>query len=61
MFIAFGIFARSLPSSPEFADLSRSLSGIDLADSIAGDGHKMLNVVRTSNSHQNWAIVLTHN
>ncbi|KIM99360.1 hypothetical protein OIDMADRAFT_126850 [Oidiodendron maius Zn] len=41
---AFGIFARSLASSPEFADLSKSLSGIELADSIAGDAHKMLNV-----------------
>lgn len=61
MVIAFGIFARSLPSSPEFADLSKSLSGIELADSIAGDAHKMLNVVRTSSPHQNCAIVLTHN
>lgn len=41
---AFGIFARCLPSSPEFASLFSSASGLELADSISGDGHKMLNV-----------------
>lgn len=41
---AFGIFARSLPKNPEFTSLINSASGIELADSITGDGHKMLNV-----------------
>ncbi|TVY43954.1 L-2,4-diaminobutyrate decarboxylase [Lachnellula subtilissima] len=41
---AFGIFARSLPETAEFAALRTASSGLDLADSITGDGHKMLNV-----------------
>ncbi|CZT00757.1 related to L-2,4-diaminobutyrate decarboxylase [Rhynchosporium agropyri] len=41
---AFGIFARCLPSTVEFATLRRYASGIELADSICGDAHKMLNV-----------------
>lgn len=41
---AFGIFARSLPGTSEFSSLIGSASGIELADSITGDGHKMLNV-----------------
>jgi hypothetical protein len=43
--LAFGIFARSLPNTPEFSSLINSASGLELADSITGDGHKMLNVV----------------
>lgn len=43
--VAFGIFARSLPQTPEFSFLINSTSGLELADSITGDGHKMLNVV----------------
>ncbi|KAH7407614.1 pyridoxal phosphate-dependent transferase [Cadophora sp. MPI-SDFR-AT-0126] len=41
---AFGIFARCLPSTAEFSTLFNSASGIELANSICGDGHKMLNV-----------------
>ncbi|PQE05814.1 pyridoxal-dependent decarboxylase protein [Rutstroemia sp. NJR-2017a BVV2] len=41
---AFGLFARTLPKTPEFAALHRSCEGIELADSITGDCHKMLNV-----------------
>jgi glutamate/tyrosine decarboxylase-like PLP-dependent enzyme len=40
------MFARCLPQTPEFADLIKCVSGLELADSITGDGHKMLNVVR---------------
>jgi glutamate/tyrosine decarboxylase-like PLP-dependent enzyme len=40
------MFARCLPRTPEFADLSKGVSGLELADSITGDAHKMLNVVR---------------
>lgn len=42
---AFGLFARSLPATPEFESLRELASGLELADSITGDGHKMLNVV----------------
>ncbi|KAL8304850.1 hypothetical protein RB601_009919 [Gaeumannomyces tritici] len=41
---AFGIFARALPKTSEFARLHDAVSGLDLADSITGDGHKILNV-----------------
>ncbi|KAK6607667.1 pyridoxal-dependent decarboxylase [Botrytis cinerea] len=41
---AFGIFAQSLPNTSEFASLKGVSAGIQLADSITGDGHKMLNV-----------------
>ncbi|KAF7908368.1 uncharacterized protein EAF01_004123 [Botrytis porri] len=41
---AFGIFAQSLPDISEFASLRSISQGIQLADSITGDGHKMLNV-----------------
>jgi len=41
---AFGIQCRILDDSAEFASLRAGCSGINLADSIAGDGHKMLNV-----------------
>ncbi|RDW78547.1 pyridoxal phosphate-dependent decarboxylase family protein [Aspergillus mulundensis] len=41
---AFGIFGRVLPDSPEYAVVRKGCEGIELADSIAGDGHKMLNV-----------------
>ncbi|TAQ83149.1 hypothetical protein B7494_g8527 [Chlorociboria aeruginascens] len=42
---AFGIFARSLPQTSEFESLISSAAGLELANSVAGDGHKMLNVV----------------
>lgn len=41
---AFGIFARCLPPTPEFARLRAYASGLELADSITVDGHKLLNV-----------------
>lgn len=41
---AFGIFGRILDDSPEFASIKRGCDGIELADSIAGDAHKLLNV-----------------
>jgi glutamate/tyrosine decarboxylase-like PLP-dependent enzyme len=42
--IAFGIFARSLPKTSEFVSLIDLSSGLELADSITGDCHKLLNV-----------------
>ncbi|KAJ6028476.1 hypothetical protein N7540_004052 [Penicillium herquei] len=41
---AFGIFARILDDSPEFATIKKGSDGIELLDSITGDGHKLLNV-----------------
>lgn len=41
---AFGIFARCLPDTAEYAQLHNYAAGIELADSITVDGHKLLNV-----------------
>lgn len=41
---AFGIFGRVLDDSPEFATVKKGGDGIELVDSITGDGHKLLNV-----------------
>ncbi|KAI0473171.1 pyridoxal-dependent decarboxylase [Xylariaceae sp. FL0804] len=41
---AFGIFARCLPPTPEFRRLRDLTMGLELADSIGMDGHKLLNV-----------------
>ncbi|KAL5358702.1 pyridoxal phosphate-dependent transferase [Aspergillus floccosus] len=41
---AFGIFVRVLENSEEFASIRNGCDGIELADSITGDGHKLLNV-----------------
>lgn len=41
---AFGIFGRVLDDSPEFATIKQGSEGIELVDSITGDGHKLLNV-----------------
>nr|CAD21382.1 related to L-2, 4-diaminobutyrate decarboxylase [Neurospora crassa] len=41
---AFGIFARALPKTERFAKLFERTAGLELADSIAADGHKLLNV-----------------
>ncbi|KAJ5889172.1 hypothetical protein N7504_009982 [Penicillium tannophilum] len=41
---AFGIFARVLEDSEEFATIKKGCDGIELVDSITGDGHKLLNV-----------------
>lgn len=45
---AFGIFARALPKADEFLHLHASTAGLELADSITADGHKILNVVCTA-------------
>ncbi|KAK8048759.1 hypothetical protein PG994_010489 [Apiospora phragmitis] len=41
---AFGIFARALPETDEFSRLHQTAAGLELADSITVDGHKLLNV-----------------
>ncbi|CAL8578999.1 hypothetical protein XPA_004763 [Xanthoria parietina] len=41
---AFGLFARILDDSQEFRYISDGAKGLELADSIAGDAHKLLNV-----------------
>ncbi|KAI6783536.1 L-2 [Emericellopsis cladophorae] len=41
---AFGIFARCLDEIAGFEDFKRQAEGIELADSITVDGHKILNV-----------------
>ncbi|KAK4168862.1 pyridoxal phosphate-dependent transferase [Cladorrhinum sp. PSN259] len=41
---AFGLFARALPKTDEFLELHAGVAGLELADSIGVDGHKMLNV-----------------
>ncbi|KAL2202766.1 pyridoxal-dependent decarboxylase [Sarocladium strictum] len=41
---AFGIFARALDQMPEFDTLHKQVEGVELADSITVDGHKLLNV-----------------
>ncbi|KAL1602775.1 hypothetical protein SLS60_006196 [Paraconiothyrium brasiliense] len=40
---AFGILGRIL-TSPIYSDIIAACAGLDLADSITGDGHKLLNV-----------------
>lgn len=42
--IAFGLFARTLEKTSEFEHVCGGTEGLELADSIAGDAHKMLNV-----------------
>lgn len=42
--IAFGLFARILDESPEFETVRHGAEGVELADSITGDAHKLLNV-----------------
>ncbi|KAK3175125.1 hypothetical protein OEA41_002371 [Lepraria neglecta] len=41
---AFGIFASLLNGVPGFERIGQGAEGLELADSIAGDGHKLLNV-----------------
>ena len=41
---AFGLFARLLSHRPDFYDIAQGAAGLELADSIAGDAHKLLNV-----------------
>lgn len=42
---AFGLLARILPDSKEYATILEGVKGLELADSITGDAHKLLNVV----------------
>jgi glutamate/tyrosine decarboxylase-like PLP-dependent enzyme len=42
---AFGLLARVLPDNPEYQTLRHGVAGLELADSIAGDAHKLINVV----------------
>ena len=41
---AFGLFARLLSGIPEFETVAQGAQGLTLADSVAADGHKLLNV-----------------
>ncbi|RGP69406.1 hypothetical protein FLONG3_7739 [Fusarium longipes] len=41
---AFGIFARALPDEDDYKTLHKRVEGVELADSITVDGHKLLNV-----------------
>ncbi|KAK2816024.1 hypothetical protein FQN49_008059 [Arthroderma sp. PD_2] len=41
---AFGMFGRLLDDGPEFDVIKKGGEGIEFADSITGDGHKLLNV-----------------
>lgn len=41
---AFGIQARLLPPLPQYQAIKDATAGLELADSITGDGHKLLNV-----------------
>ncbi|KAL8872913.1 MAG: hypothetical protein Q9174_001541 [Haloplaca sp. 1 TL-2023] len=42
--LAFGLFARVLRNSPDYRYVYSGTVGLELADSIAGDGHKLINV-----------------
>lgn len=49
--IAFGIFGKVLPRDDEqYRLIHERLDGIELADSITVDGHKLLNVVSTTSA-----------
>ncbi|PNS17228.1 hypothetical protein CAC42_6911 [Sphaceloma murrayae] len=41
---AFGLMARVLPAGNEFEEVKKGVEGMELADSIAGDAHKLFNV-----------------
>ena len=43
--LAFGIYVRALEKTDAFAKLHEQMDGVELADSITIDGHKLLNVV----------------
>lgn len=48
---AFGIFARALEPGVKYDTIRRGCEGLELADSITGDAHKLLNVVSRSNPY----------
>ncbi|KAK5699899.1 hypothetical protein LTR97_006033 [Elasticomyces elasticus] len=41
---AFGLLARVLPENDEYSTLKAGVAGLELADSITGDAHKLINV-----------------
>lgn len=41
---AFGLLARTLPENASYATIREGVVGMELADSITGDAHKLLNV-----------------
>ena len=45
---AFGLLGRVLPKKKEYQVIVDGVDGLELADSIAGDAHKLLNVVRSN-------------
>lgn len=45
---AFGLLARVLPKSDEYGAIVKGVGALELADSITGDAHKLLNVVGLS-------------
>ena len=47
---AFGILARALPPSKQYEHIREGVAGMELADSITGDAHKLLNVVSQNKS-----------
>ena len=42
---AFGLLARVLPDMKDYENIQAGVAGLELADSITGDAHKLLNVV----------------
>ncbi|ERS97383.1 hypothetical protein HMPREF1624_06715 [Sporothrix schenckii ATCC 58251] len=52
---AFGLFTRALPSTLEFARIRQYTDGLELADSITSDGHKLLNVVSKQQQKNHFA------
>lgn len=48
---AFGLLARTLPEKEEYTALVNGVKGLELADSITGDAHKLLNVVGIYGNH----------
>lgn len=48
---AFGIFARALELGGKYDTIRRGCEGLELADSITGDAHKLLNVVSRSDPY----------
>lgn len=53
---AFGLLARLLPQEREYERLRDGVGGLELADSITGDAHKLFNVV--SHHHHPNSIIL---